>query len=255
MIKNYINLKKLEKKIHIGFFTSKDGVSKGDYSSLNCAKNNQDTKSNVKKNIDIALSKLGIANKKLKLINQIHSKKIFVINKKNYKKKFFGDGLITKDKDFALAVLTADCAPIFIFDIQQGIVCCLHSGWKGTLYNIVRDGIKKLKNKKIKNSNMVAIIGPCLGFKNYEVDKKFKSKFIKKNNSYTSFFKSKNKNKDLFNLRGLINFQLKNEGVKNIYNINRDTYKNNHIFFSHRRATHQNKNNTGRMINIISLKD
>ena len=142
-----------------------------------------------------------------------------------------------------------------IFDINEKIICSLHSGWKGALSNIVGKSIKILKSKKIKTNTIVAVVGPCLGYKNFEVDKKFKLKFIKKNKSYINFFKSKNKTKDLFNLRGLLNFQLKNEGIDNIFNIKKDTYKNSHSFFSHRRASHQNRMNTGRMINIISFKD
>ncbi len=253
MDKNFINLKKLNNNINFGFFTSTGGVSNGDYLSLNCSKSSNDKKINVKKNIKIALENLKIENKKLILINQTHSNKIFYINNKNYNNKFYGDGLITQEKNLALGILTADCAPIFIFDIKKSFVCCLHSGWKGSLINITAKCIKKLNNKKIKSQNIIAVVGPCLGFKNFEVDKNFKIKFIKKNYSYSKFFKYKNKNKDFFNLRSLINFQLKEEGVKNIYNISKDTYKNSHIFFSHRRATHQNKVNTGRMINIISL--
>ena len=91
--------------------------------------------------------------------------------------------------------------------------------------------------------------------KYFEVDKKFKLKFIKKNNYYSKFFKYKNKNKDYFNLRGILNYQLNAEGISQIYNIKKDTYKNSDYFFSHRRATHQNKKFTGRMINIISFRD
>ena len=94
-----------------------------------------------------------------------------------------------------------------------------------------------------------------MGVNNFEVDKKFKLKFIKKNKSYQKFFKSKNRNKDIFELRSLINFQISKERIDNVFNIRKDTYKNSHIFFSHRRATHQNKIQTGRMINIISLRD
>ena len=43
----------------------------------------------------------------------MHSKNIIEINKENFKRKFYGDGLITIDKNIALGVLTADCAPIF----------------------------------------------------------------------------------------------------------------------------------------------
>ena len=252
---NFINIKKYENKIHFGFFTSKGGVSRGNYKSLNCSINSKDNKNFVKKNINIALKKLKIEKKKLKLINQIHSNKIYLVNNKNIKNEYFGDGIITSNKNLAIGVLTADCAPIFMFDLQNSIICCLHSGWKGSLLNIVEKGVKKLKlNQKIKNTNIVAVVGPCLGSKNFEVNKNFKSKFIKKRKIYGKFFKTKNLNKDLFDLRKMINYQLKKAGVRSIYNINRDTYKYSDIFFSHRRACHQNKTETGRMINIISLK-
>jgi len=255
MNRNFINLKKYQKKIIFGFFTSNGGVSKGDYFSLNCSKSNKDNINNVRKNIDIAVENLGIENKKLKLINQIHSNKVYLITKKNLKKKFIGDGIFTKEKDIALGILTADCAPIFIFNYRENIIGCLHSGWKGALNNIVEKSLKKMKIKGIETTDIVAVIGPCLSSKNFEVDKNFKTKFIKRSKSYKTFFSSKNRNKDLFDLRGLINFQLQKAGVKKIHNIRKDTYSNHGSFFSHRRATHQKKINSGRMINIIALKD
>ncbi len=255
MFKNFINLKKFENKVTFGFFTSQGGVSTGDYSSLNCNKNSKDKKNNITKNIIIALRNLELENKNLKLINQVHSNRVFDINYNNYRKKLYGDGLITKEKNIALAVLTADCAPIFLFDDQKTIICCLHAGWKGALKNIIKKCIDNLNKKNLQISNINAIIGPCLGYRNFEVDKNLKYKFIKENENYSEFFKYKNKNKDMFNFRGLLNFQLKKNGIKKIYNIKKDTYKNSDIFFSHRRATHQNRIKNGRMINIISLKD
>ena len=255
MSKNYFYLKKLEKIINIGFFSSRGGISKENYHSLNCSKANNDNKKNVLTNIEIAKKNLGIAGKQLKLVSQIHSNKVIKIDKKNYNSNLVGDGLITTDKDIALGILTADCAPIFIFDYQKKIICSLHSGWKGTLSNIIASAIKKINKNKINNKKLIAIIGPCLGQQNFEVDKKFKLKFIKKNNYYSKFFKYKNKGKDYFNLRGILNYQLSVEGISQIYNIKKDTYKNSDFFFSHRKATHLNKKFTGRMINIISFKD
>ncbi len=251
--KNFINLKKFENKINFGFFTSIGGVSNNEYFSLNCSKSSKDNKNSVKKNINIALNQLKIKNKSLRLINQIHSNKISFV-KNNNMDLLYGDGLITKNKKICLGVLTADCAPIFIFDLDKKIICCLHAGWKGALSNIVKNCVKVIKKEKFSLDKIVAIIGPCLGYKNFEVNKNFKMQFIEKNKSYSEYFKSKNIEKDLFNLRGLINFQLKSEGINKIYNINRDTYKNSHLFFSHRRTTHENRIDTGRMINIISFK-
>ena len=255
MSKNFLKIKKIEDKINIGFFYSKGGVSKGNYNSLNCSLSSFDKKDNVKTNIKIAKKKLGITKKKLKLLSQIHSNKICLINRNNFKNNHFGDGMITKDKNIALGVLTADCAPIFIFDYKMSYICCLHSGWKGTLSNICGKSIKILNKKKLKSSNMIAIVGPCLAGTNFEVDKKFKLQFIKQKSTYSIFFKSKNKTKDLFYMRNLINYQLKQEGVNNIYNIRKDTYSNSRNFFSHRRASHKKQLNTGRMINIISFRD
>ena len=44
--------------------------------------------------------------------------------------------MITSLDNIVLGVLTADCAPILIYDKDKKFVCCLHSGWKGTLKNI-----------------------------------------------------------------------------------------------------------------------
>ena len=86
------------------------------------------------------------------------------------------------------------------------------------------------------------------------MSKNFKAKFIKLDSNYEDFFTYKNRYRDLFDMRGLINFQFKILGVKNIFNINKDTYRNHELFFSHRRNKHKNLSENGRMINIISFK-
>ena len=129
----------------------------------------------------------------------------------------------------------------------------MHSGWRGTLNNISRNAVKIFKKNNIKSTDLIAIIGPCLGAKNFEVDNDFKRKFIKKNLEYSKFFRSKNKTKSFFNLRGIIIYQLHQLGLKKIYNIKRDTYNNESLFFSHRRSMHKGIKSSGRLINIISL--
>ncbi len=251
--KNYFSHAKIKSFVKAGFFTRYGGVSKKENYSLNCSLNNKDAEINVKKNINICLKNLNIK-KKVKFINQIHSNKIIIINKKNINKKYSGDGLITNNKEIALAVLTADCCPIFIFDKSKKYICALHSGWKGALKNIAAKGVEYFVKQKIIKKNIVVLIGPCLSFKNFEVSKDFKNKFISKNKKYSIFFKYKNKDKDLFNLRRLINYQFKELGIKNIHNINRDTFSNKRVFFSYRRES-QKFRDTGRMLNIIAFND
>ena len=240
--------------VNYGFFTRNGGYSKKNFKSLNCSYASNDIKRYVKKNILTAIKKLNLDNKKLILVKQSHSTKIIHINSKNYNKKHSADGIITKNREIAIGVLTADCAPIFIFDKKKEIICCLHSGWKGTLNNIVKNGVKSISKNKIKRDDLIVIIGPCLSKKNFEVNSDFKNQFIRKNSKYSEFFKFKNSGKDLFDMRGIINFQFKDLGINNVYNIKKDTYSNKSMFFSYRRSKHIDELNTGRMINIIGFK-
>ena len=252
--KNFFIIKQISNnKIKHGFFTRLGGFSKKQFKSLNCSNSNGDIQKIVHKNRLIALKKLQLDKKKLILLKQTHSSKVKIINTNNQNKIIEADGMITSLNNLVLGVLTADCAPIFIYDNKSKFVCCLHSGWKGALNNISKNAIKIFDKNNIKSDKLIAIIGPCLGWKNYEVDKNFEKKFIKKNQKYSKFFKHKNSLKSYFNLRGIINYQLKELGLKKVQNINMDTYTNESLFFSHRRSFHKGKKSSGRLISLISL--
>jgi len=238
--------------IKYGFFTRLGGYSKNNYDSLNCSLSSGDNKEIVKQNIQFTMKILSLTNKKLKLSKQVHKNFIAEINKKNLNEKIEADGLITNDFSIALGILTADCTPIFIFDKSKSFICCIHAGWKGALTNIVKNSINLITKYNQKLDEIIVIIGPCISKQNYEVSKDFKDKFINSNLNYKKFF-SNNDKKDLFDMRGLINFQFNMLGIKNIYNLNQDTYQNHKLFYSHRRSTHDKILSTGRMINIISF--
>ena len=76
------------------------------------------------------------------MLHQLHSNKIFFINKIS-KKKLLGDGLITNIKNIAIGILTADCAPILFYDPKKNIIGAAHVGWKGAY--------KKIGKKMISN--------------------------------------------------------------------------------------------------------
>jgi len=250
-LKNFFFIKNSPAK-H-GFFTRLDGLSKKQFRSLNCSSSNDDDKKKVNENRLIAIKNLNINKKKLILITQTHSSKVIRITKNNLDKNIKADGMITSLNNVILGILTADCAPVIIYDDKNKFVCNLHSGWKGSLNNISQTAIKLFDKYQIKRKNLTAIVGPCLGAKNYEVDKNFQRMFIQKNIKYSKFFRYKNKKKSYFNLRALINYQLSELGLKKIYNINRDTYSSENLFFSYRRSTHKGEKTTGRLINLISL--
>ncbi len=250
---NYINSKYFQfKDIKYGFFTRKGGYSKKPYDTLNCSTKYKDKILNVKKNIRKSLIEVKLKKKKLIIGKQFHSNRAIII-KKSILNNLKADAFITKNKNLAIGILTADCAPIFFYDNQKKIIGAAHAGWKGALKNICQTTIKSMRILGSKNKDINVIIGPCINYKNYEVDNQFFDKFIKSDISYQEFFKKKNNNKYYFKLGPLLRYQLQKLKVKKIILINEDTFSNKSKFYSHRRMMINNESATGRLINIIGF--
>jgi YfiH family protein len=211
-----------------------------------------DSKKNIFKNLAIVERK--IKSKKIVLMNQIHGNKFYFIDKnsKLNNNNFEGDALITNRPNTPIGVLTADCAPILIFDQKNKMVAAVHAGWKGAYKEIIKKVIKFMIKKGSSVSNITAVIGPCIALKNYEVKQKFIKKFIEKDVKNEIFFK-KIKNKHYFNLNEYIVHQLKSLDVRKIEVINKDTFNVKNNFFSARRSKSRNENDYGRNISIIMI--
>ena len=245
------NLRKFKQLKH-GFFNSKGGVSKGIYKSLNCGPGSFDKSNLISTNLKLVLRKLKSTQKKLVLLHQVHSNKIFFINKQ-VKKKLIGDGLLTKNKNLAIGILTADCCPILFYDPKKNIIGAVHAGWKGAFKNIGVKMVSEFKKKGTKLEDLYVAIGPTISQNSYEVKKDFKYRFLKQKLSNRKFFKMK-RNKIYFDLVGYIYNQMKKSGIKNIEIIKKDTFNPKNNFFSARRSLKNNFDDYGRNISIIMIK-
>tara|TARA_B100000945_G_C20411184_1_gene612661 strand:- start:367 stop:1137 length:771 start_codon:yes stop_codon:yes gene_type:complete len=233
------------------FFSRKNGTSKGIYESLNCGVGSKDEKTNIEKNLNIVSKKFRINFNQLVLMNQTHSNKAEIIENKNNIVRVKADAIITQNNSFALCVLTADCAPILLYETEKKIVGCIHAGWKGAMNSIIENTLEKILEIGGKKENLSVCIGPCIGQKSYEVKEDFYSIFIKKSKDNQSFF-LKNKNQTFnFDLRGFVNKKFKDNGVEQIDNINVDTFAAKSEYFSHRRAKKLGENDYGRCISVI----
>ena len=240
------------KIVNHGFFNKKNGFSRGIYKSLNCGIGSQDNKKNVKKNLNYVKRKICSERNNIVILYQVHSSKFHVI-KKVPKKKIIGDALITKEKNLPIGILTADCAPILLLDEKKKIIAAIHSGWKGAFKNIIIKVIRKFLKLGSKKKDIIAVIGPTIGQKSYEVGNEFKDKFIRKNRKNQIFFKKK-QNKIYFDLSKFIHDQLISFGIFKIDVINKDTFDKKNNFFSARRSLKRNETDYGRNISVIMLK-
>ena len=81
------------------------------------------------------------------------------------------DGLITREKGIILAVFTADCLPVFIFDKVKKIIGLVHAGRAGLSKFIVSKAINMfVKNFGSKPLDIHTAIGPHICKQCYNVN-------------------------------------------------------------------------------------
>lgn len=199
---------------------------------------------NLKENFKKIYKFLNIKPKILYSGYQIHSNNIEIIEDQSQGQTTpFGrfiqdtDGLITNREGFALVTRFADCTPIILYDPIKKVHANIHSGWRGTLEEIVKNGIEIMVNVyKSHMEDIIAIIGPSIGKDDFEVDIDVMTEFKTKFESYADIIKEKNDKKYLIDLQKINKNILIQSGIEeeNILTIDLSTYSHN-IFHSYRR--------------------
>lgn len=248
-----IKLNKFKNLKHC-FFSRKNGISKGYYKSLNCGLGSKDDREKVLKNLEIVSKNISCKKESLITLNQKHSSQVIHFkNDQSIKNKIPGDAIVTEVKNVGIGILAADCAPILFYDPKQEIIGCAHAGWKGALNGIIKNTIEKFKELNSNTNDLIAVVGPCLGKKSYEVKNDFIKNFIKHNKNNECFFKKNSNEKFFFDLRGFINKEISNLNIKNIENIDMDTFSEKEFFYSYRRSCLSKENDYGRCISVIMM--
>jgi len=238
-----------------GFFTRNGGQSSGIYAALNCGLGSDDAPADVRNNRQMALSSLAGTDAKLCGLYQIHSNIVHDLEIPWDEHRLpQGDAVVTSQKNIALAILTADCAPVLFSDPVNGVIGAAHAGWKGALAGVLENTINMMCQKGAERCHISAAIGPCIAQTNYEVGPDFYKNIMEKSQNYQIFFKdSINEDHYLFDLKNFILHRLNNAHIQNTSLLPHDTYDNKDDFFSYRRTTHLGEKDYGRQISLIML--
>ena len=216
--------------------------------SLNCGLT-QDSLENRRR----FLAALSIDNKNLVCAQQVHGKQVVKVTQSDLGCGALDfqsaikdtDGFITAEKNLPIAVFTADCLSVFIYDPGRPAIALLHAGWRSTELNIAQVGVGQLqKNFGSKPQELYVGFGPCIGACCFEVEENFKTNFefgLIKRNGRTYFDIA------LVNFKQLLNCGLKEE---HIFNSGLCTFSLNQEFFSFRKEAAQ----AGRLISVVMLK-
>lgn len=153
------------------------------------------------------------------------------------------DAVITDKPGLCIAVKTADCIPVLLFDQRQHRIAAIHAGWRGTVGRIVE---KTLQQMQSRAEDISAIIGPGISLESFEVGDEVYEQFLQA--GFPMQRLAKRYAKWHINLKDANRWLLESNGITNIQVSDIDTLTT-PDYYSARRDTI----NTGRNINGIMI--
>jgi len=150
------------------------------------------------------------------------------------------DAAVTNRANEVLAVLTADCLPVFFCSADGKQIGVAHAGWRGLCAGILENTVSALIQQSVglTPSGLLAWLGPAIGQNHFEVGKEVLESFDQQDfeiNLQTFQPILQKPGKYLANLDLLAHQALKRAGVQNVYGGGLCTYTQSSQYFSHRR--------------------
>ncbi len=193
-------------------------------------------------------------------INQVHGDAMYIIDRPVEEVSTLaeaaagiqGDAIITNQKNIGIAVITADCVPLLIYDPEMSVIAAVHAGWKGTLNGITASVIRRMSHQfNCRAEDIVVGIGPAIGQCCYSVGDTVTEPLRRTNPEWDIYLKQDGYGKSMLDLTGLNRRQAEDAGVMTgkVFDLSLCTSCNNELFFSYRR----DGAGTGRMLSGIMM--
>jgi purine-nucleoside/S-methyl-5'-thioadenosine phosphorylase / adenosine deaminase len=163
-----------------------------------------------------------------------------------------GDGLVTNQLGLLLGVLTADCMPVLLADVENHVVAAVHAGWRGTAKRIVEKALGIMQNQfGSRPQHCIAVVGAAIRGCCYEVGEDVVGTFHGEFDYASQLFRIGPEGKWFLDLPAACRFQLLHAGLEanNVFADPACTSCNLEHFFSHRAE----RGKTGRMIGVIGI--
>ncbi len=225
-------------------FSTKIGLGRKAPYYFNLSLSVGDNPAVVMENREHFFSSIGIEENCVAYQKQVHGDVVSIVHSPGVQGE--SDAMICTNPGVALAISSADCAPIFIYDSKLHLIAGVHSGWRGTRLGILQKTLAEIFNTfKGNPENTYVYIGPSLTARVFEVGKEFTEYF---SSEYLQPFGDK----FLFdNIKVNTDFLTKFEiPKKNIQVSTLCSYRVHHLFHSYRRDGAI----SGRALGVIALR-
>jgi polyphenol oxidase len=184
-----------------GIFTRLGGYSKDPYWGLNVSFTTGDDIENVKRNRLLALSALQLDTYPCATLWLVHGADVAVVDERPWEWRFDqpfltlaeeqkvllrtttprwkADAIITRQRGISLAMSSADCVPVMLYDPLQDAIGLAHAGWRGTARGIAVATVEAMHEQfGSEPGDIYAGIGPSIGPCCYEVSQEVQGLFL-----------------------------------------------------------------------------
>jgi len=125
----------------------------------------------VRHNRHLLAQAMGVSDAHLFFPSQVHKTRIVQVTAQTPLDDLLEtDALMTNEKGLCIAVMSADCVPILLYDQKHKAVAAVHSGWRGTVARILEKTLHAMRDTfGTEGKDIVAGIGPSVSQDAYEV--------------------------------------------------------------------------------------
>jgi YfiH family protein len=226
-------------------FSTKIGLDRKAPFNFNMSHSVGDDAEIVEENRAAFVKKLGLAPQIIAYQKQVHGDTILIVESGGINGE--SDAMITNKPDIGLAISSADCCAIFIYDPIKKVIGAVHSGWRGTEKKILLKTLKKMREKfGCSYKDFYFYISPSIAQTNYEVGEEVAKLFRKKH-------RKKNGEKYLLDVAGANKRMLIKKGIQEnrIQCSSLCSFELENLLHSYRREGQK----SGRAFGIIAMKD
>lgn len=230
--------------------TRNGGLSKPPFNTLNLGLNAGDNAAAVLENRSLLRKCLPTEPLWLK---QVHGVMVSTPNSRSASsdEPLEADASVTNIPNEALAILTADCMPVFFASRDGSVIGAAHAGWRGLSGGVLENTLQEMLSlsPNLSPKDIVTWMGPAIGPTAFEVGEDVLNAFASQSQSILSrAFKpiAGSSGKYLANLYLLAQDRLRSFGVEQIYGGDFCTFNDVDNFFSYRRDKE-----TGRFASLI----
>jgi YfiH family protein len=217
--------------VHAIATTRSGGVSAAGYASLNLGDHVHDDPAAVASNRQQLVSLLQLPEEP-RWLAQVHSP--VVVSANSVQGRVEADASWTGSPDVVCTVLTADCLPVLMCDMQGRQVAAAHAGWRGLCAGVLEQTLAEFLVAGIPASELLVWLGPAIGPAAYEVDAPVRDAFLARSPACHTSFQATSPGHWQFDLYAAAREILLSIGISKVFGGDYCTYSDER-FFSHRR--------------------